>query len=64
VSRPAGQPADLVELFGLLAARRVEYVVIGGVAAQVHGRRRTTKDLDIMPAPDAGNLAISRTSRR
>jgi hypothetical protein len=56
VSRPAGQPLDLVELFGLLAARRVEYVVIGGVAAQVHGRRRTTKDLDIMPAPDAGNL--------
>ncbi|MEA2300352.1 MAG: hypothetical protein QOE44_887, partial [Solirubrobacteraceae bacterium] len=51
MSRPAGQPLDLVELFGLLAARRVEYVVIGGVAAQVHGRRRTTKDLDIMPAP-------------
>ncbi|MGI8921655.1 MAG: DUF6036 family nucleotidyltransferase [Solirubrobacteraceae bacterium] len=47
---------DLRELFRLLAAGRVDYVVIGGVAAQVHGRRRTTKDLDIMPAPDDANL--------
>ncbi len=31
--------------------------MIGGVAAQVHGRRRTTKDLDVTPAPDPENLA-------
>jgi hypothetical protein len=56
LSAPAGQPLDLLELFRVLAAGRVDYVVIGGVAAQVHGRRRTTKDLDIMPAPEPANL--------
>lgn len=56
MSAPAGQPLDLLELFRVLAAGEVDYLVIGGVAAQVHGRRRTTKDLDIMPAPDTPNL--------
>ncbi|MGI8557433.1 MAG: hypothetical protein ACR2ND_03835 [Solirubrobacteraceae bacterium] len=56
MSDTANRPLDLRELFRLLAAERVEYLVIGGVAAQVHGRRRTTKDLDIIPAPDEANL--------
>jgi len=29
--------------------------VIGGIAVQVHGHRRTTKDLDVIPAPHPGN---------
>ncbi len=50
------QPLDLRELFRALAEHDVDYLVIGGVAAQVHGRRRTTKDLDVTPAPDPKNF--------
>ena len=50
------RPLDLRELFRVLADHDVDYLVIGGVAAQVHGRRRTTKDLDVTPAPDRENF--------
>lgn len=50
------RPLDLRELFAALAAHAVDYLVIGGVAAQVHGRRRTTKDLDVTPAPGPENF--------
>jgi hypothetical protein len=50
------RPLDLRELFRVLAEHGVDYLVIGGVAAQVHGRRRTTKDLDITPSLDVRNL--------
>jgi len=56
MSETAERALDLRELFRVLAEHRVEYLIIGGVAAQVHGRRRTTKDLDLTPAPDAENL--------
>ncbi|HEY2535374.1 MAG TPA: DUF6036 family nucleotidyltransferase [Solirubrobacteraceae bacterium] len=52
----AERPLDLRELFRVLDEHGVDYLVIGGVAAQVHGRRRTTKDLDITPAPDLDNF--------
>jgi hypothetical protein len=50
------RPLDLQQLFRVLDEYGVDYLVIGGVAAQVHGRRRTTKDLDVTPAPDQENL--------
>jgi hypothetical protein len=50
------RPLDLRELFRALAEHGVDYLVIGGVAAQVHGHRRTTKDLDVTPAPDPKNF--------
>lgn len=50
------RPLNIRELLRTLAEYRVDYLVIGGVAAQVHGRRRTTKDLDITPAPDLENF--------
>jgi predicted nucleotidyltransferase len=50
------RPLDLRELFRALAEHGVDYLVIGGVAAQVHGHRRTTKDLDITPAPRSENF--------
>ncbi len=56
VSDAPERPLDLRELFRVLAEHGVDYLVIGGVAAQVHGRRRTTKDLDVTPAPDPENL--------
>jgi len=56
VSDSPERPLDLRELFRALAEHGVDYLVIGGVAAQVHGRRRTTKDLDVIPAPDQENF--------
>jgi predicted nucleotidyltransferase len=51
------RPLDVIKLLETLAQHGVEHVVIGGVAVQVHGHRRTTKDLDLIPAPDADNFA-------
>ena len=42
--------------FAVLAEHRVDYVVVGGVAVQVHGHVRMTNDLDLIPAPDRANL--------
>jgi hypothetical protein len=38
-------------------------MVIGGVAAQVHGRRRTTRHLDVIPAPDMENFERNALTR-
>src|SRR2546421_7774927 len=35
------------ELIPLLAQAQVEFIIIGGVAARVHGSARLTEDLDI-----------------
>jgi len=50
------RPLDLTRLLEILADHGVEYTVIGGVAAQVHGHRRTTRDLDVIPDPRPENL--------
>jgi len=50
------RPLDLGELIAVLARHGVDYVVIGGVATQVHGHRRTTMDLDLTPDPGPENL--------
>lgn len=50
------RPLDLSRLLETLARHGVDYVVIGGVATQVHGHRRTTMDLDLTPDPAPGNL--------
>jgi hypothetical protein len=50
------RPLDLHRLFETLARHNVDYVVIGGVATQVHGHRRTTMDLDLTPDPGPENL--------
>lgn len=47
---------DVSQLIATLARHEVEYVVIGGVATQVHGHRRTTMDLDVTPDPSPENL--------
>jgi hypothetical protein len=47
--RPARQLAHLT-------ARGVDFVVVGGIAATMHGSPRDTFDLDICPAPDRANL--------
>lgn len=47
---------DAHELLRRLTAAEVDYVVIGGVAVILHGSARLTRDLDIIIAPDEGNL--------
>ena len=39
---------DLKEVFQALAGEEVRYLVVGGLAVNVHGLRRLTQDLDIV----------------
>lgn len=41
-----------------LTAHGVDFVVIGGIAAVLHGSARVTRDLDICFAQDAANLVV------
>jgi hypothetical protein len=51
------QPLDAERIFAVLDAPGVEYVVVGGIAVQVHGHVRMTNDLDLIPSPSPANLA-------
>jgi predicted nucleotidyltransferase len=51
---------DFVGLLRELTSRGVDFVVIGGIAAVLHGSPRVTQDLDICFATDAGNLTALR----
>jgi len=48
-------PLDVDSLLRVLTEHDVEFVVIGGLAVAAHGYVRATKDLDIVPRPDAAN---------
>lgn len=48
------RPQDIV---AVLERHRVAYVVIGGLAAALHGAAHITMDIDITPSPDPDNLA-------
>lgn len=48
---------DPERIFAALAEHEVDYVVVGGLAVQVHGHVRTTNDLDLIPQPSRRNLA-------
>jgi predicted nucleotidyltransferase len=48
----------LAEMLRGLTSAGVEYVVIGGVAANVHGSPRITADVDICYDPDPGNREL------
>ena len=43
-------------ILGLLTARGVDFVLIGGYAAVLHGSPRVTRDLDVCYATDTTNL--------
>jgi hypothetical protein len=49
-------PLDPAELLRKLHEAGVEHVLIGGLAVNAHGVIRSTKDVDICPAPDRDNL--------
>lgn len=46
---------DFKEFVGLLNARNVEYLVVGGYAVGLHGYPRYTGDLDIWVSAEPGN---------
>lgn len=50
-------PLHADEILRRLTARGVDFVVIGGIAAVLHGSAQATFDLDVCYATDAGNLA-------
>jgi hypothetical protein len=47
---------DVERIFATLDAHGVEYVVVGGIAVQVHGHVRMTNDIDLIPSPTPENL--------
>ena len=51
------QTLDPQRILEELARREVDFVLVGGLAAQTHGNTRMTDDVDVIPAPDPGNLA-------
>jgi hypothetical protein len=44
-------------LLRVLTEHGVDFVVIGGFAVVLHGHVRTTKGVDIVPAPDVQNIS-------
>jgi hypothetical protein len=53
---PAAPPLQAAELVRLLDRHDVQYVVIGGLAATVHGATRVTFDIDVVPEWTTANL--------
>ncbi|MFN2602911.1 MAG: hypothetical protein ABR582_09180 [Gemmatimonadaceae bacterium] len=47
---------DFVRVFATLHNARVEYIIVGGVAATVHGSSRLTQDIDICYSRTSTNL--------
>jgi len=50
-----GRKFSAEEIFAALERHGVDYVAIGGIAANAHGSRRVTLDVDIVPKPEAPN---------
>lgn len=51
-----GADFDPAEILRVLEAEGVQYVLVGGLAAAVHGSPYVTSDVDITPARDRANL--------
>jgi hypothetical protein len=50
------EPLQPQEIFDVLARHAVDYVLIGGLAATLHGSSALTNDADICPDPSPENL--------
>jgi hypothetical protein len=51
------RPLRAGEILRALAEGGVDFVVVGGIAVQVHGYLRGTGDVDVVPRPSLGNLS-------
>jgi len=49
-------PTKIAELLGLLARHKVDFIVVGGVAAVAQGAPVNTFDLDVVHARTPGNI--------
>ncbi|MFC7571771.1 nucleotidyltransferase domain-containing protein [Klenkia terrae] len=47
---------DAEPILAVLDRHGVEYVIVGGYAARVHGSTRPTRDVDVTPATTQENL--------
>jgi len=54
----------LKQLLAALHARSVRYVLVGGIALNVHGIIRTTEDIDFFVEPTPENVAALRDALR
>ena len=52
----------IVELFRALNVRGVRYVLVGGIAVNLHGLGRTTQDIDLFVVPDEDNVSRLRAA--
>lgn len=52
----SGEETGLLAILATLVTKEVEFLLVGGLAVGRHGYPRATKDVDIVPAPDADNL--------
>ena len=57
-------PLDAPTILTVLDTYHVEYVVVGGYAAQLHGSSRVTTDIDLTPERSAANLDHLATALR
>jgi hypothetical protein len=58
------EPLDAQRILEELARHEVDFVLVGGLAAQTHGNTRMTNDVDVIPAPEPDNLARLATALR
>jgi hypothetical protein len=65
-SRPdaPGSEFDPDRILAVLDAHRVEYLLVGGLAARAHGATRRTADIDCVPASSTANLERLATALR
>ena len=52
-------PLQIERVIEVLDRHAVQYMLIGGVAALLHGAQRPTLDLDLLPHSDRENLGAS-----
>ena len=57
-------PLDAQRILEELVGHRVDFVLVGGMAAQTHGNTRMTNDVDVIPEPDPQNLKRLATALR
>lgn len=59
-----GRPVDWPRIAECLGRHGVEYLIVGGVGAQLHGAQRPTFDFDSLPATSSENLGRLATAMR
>ena len=57
MKRPSDDAPNLLSIIALLANHKVDFLVVGGVAANLFGSARLTYDLDVLYSRDRANLA-------